>query len=104
MHYGKMHAKFLVEHELGFVGTSNFDYRSRLYNNEMGYFFQSKPLAQELQREFDLLKATSYLWGTEEWLEMRRQVMNKSGIKGMSSRGQRTVYKTLKGLGLDWLF
>ena len=37
-HYGKMHAKFIVGEDFGWVGTSNFDYRSRLLNNEMGDF------------------------------------------------------------------
>ncbi len=36
--YGKLHAKFWVAEPYGFVGTSNFDYRSRLHNSEMGYF------------------------------------------------------------------
>jgi phosphatidylserine/phosphatidylglycerophosphate/cardiolipin synthase-like enzyme len=104
VHYGKMHAKYLVEDDIGFVGTSNFDYRSRLFNNEMGYFFRSRGLADELHREFEELKANSYLWGTPEWFEMRRQVMKLGGMKGWSSRKQRTVYRSLKNLGLDWLF
>jgi phosphatidylserine/phosphatidylglycerophosphate/cardiolipin synthase-like enzyme len=37
--YGKLHAKFFFSEQIGFIGTSNFDYRSRLYNNEMGYYF-----------------------------------------------------------------
>jgi putative cardiolipin synthase len=104
VHYGKMHAKYMVEEDIGFVGTSNFDYRSRLFNNEMGYFFKGQGLADELNREFEELKASSYLWGTPEWFEMRRQVMNLRGVKGWSSRKQRSVYRSLKNLGLDWLF
>ena len=99
-----MHAKYLVEEDVGFVGTSNFDYRSRLYNNEMGYFFRSEGLSEELHREFEELKASSTLWGTPEWFEMRSQVMKLDGLKGSSSRKQRGIYKALKGLGLDWLF
>jgi phosphatidylserine/phosphatidylglycerophosphate/cardiolipin synthase-like enzyme len=36
--YGKLHAKFIIGENVGFIGTSNFDYRSNLYNNEMGFF------------------------------------------------------------------
>ena len=102
--YGKMHAKYFVEEDRGFVGTSNFDYRSRLYNNEMGYFFRSQELADDLNREFENLKASSYLWGTPEWFEMRKQVMQLGGVKGWSFRQQCTIYKALKSLGLDWLY
>jgi len=38
-HYGKLHAKYVVADDYGFVGTTNFDYRSRLFNNEFGFFF-----------------------------------------------------------------
>jgi phosphatidylserine/phosphatidylglycerophosphate/cardiolipin synthase-like enzyme len=33
-YYGKLHAKFILGFELVFIGTSNFDYRSNLYNNK----------------------------------------------------------------------
>ncbi len=40
--YVRLHAKFILgTADIGFVGTSNFDDRSKLYNNEMGYFFFS---------------------------------------------------------------
>ncbi|WP_221896275.1 hypothetical protein [Bathymodiolus japonicus methanotrophic gill symbiont] len=39
-HYGKLHAKFVVMGDVGYVGTSNFDYRSRLFNNEFGFYFK----------------------------------------------------------------
>jgi putative cardiolipin synthase len=103
-HYGKMHAKFVVDTDIGFIGTTNFDYRSRLFNNEMGYFFRNAVLIEQLNAEFEMLKADSYLWGTPEWLEMRQQVNELKGIKGWSTRNQRSVYKTLNKLGLDWLF
>jgi len=102
--YGKLHAKFWLENEIGFVGTTNFDYRSRLYNSEMGYFFKSDPLAEELNEAFDLLVETSYLWGSPEWLELRQQTLEVKGMKGFSTKHQRKVYKTLKATGLHWLF
>jgi len=102
--YGKLHAKFWLENEIGFVGTTNFDYRSRLYNSEMGYFFKSKPLAADLNAAFDHLVETSYLWGSPEWLELRRKTREVKGMKGTSTTHQRKIYKTLKATGLHWLF
>ena len=102
--YGKLHAKFFLENEIGFVGTTNFDYRSRLYNSEMGYFFKSTPLAAELNEAFDQLVAMSYRWGTPEWLELRRKSRELKGMKGTSTTHQRKIYKTLKATGLHWLF
>jgi putative cardiolipin synthase len=102
--YGKLHAKFLVENEIGFVGTTNFDYRSRLYNSEMGYFFKSEPLAKELNEAFDYLIEISYRWGSPEWLELRRKTIDAKGMKGWSTKRQRGLHKTLKATGLHWLF
>jgi phosphatidylserine/phosphatidylglycerophosphate/cardiolipin synthase-like enzyme len=104
VHYGKLHAKFFVENEIGFVGTTNFDYRSRLYNSEMGYFFKSDPLAKELNKAFEYLVEKSYLWGSPEWLEMRRKTIGIKGTKGFSTKHQRKIYKTLKFTGLHWWF
>jgi phosphatidylserine/phosphatidylglycerophosphate/cardiolipin synthase-like enzyme len=102
--YGKLHAKFFLEHRVGFVGTTNFDYRSRLYNSEMGYFFHGEELAEELNKAFDYLVEMSYLWGSPEWLEMRSKTIDAKGMKGWSTKHQRKVYKTLKATGLHWLF
>jgi len=102
--YGKLHAKFFLKEDIGFVGTTNWDYRSRLYNSEMGYFFKSEPLADDLNEAFDQLVKTSYLWGSPEWLQLRRKTMDVKGMKGFSTRHQRKFYKTLKATGLHWLF
>ncbi len=102
--YGKLHAKFFLENGIGFVGTTNFDYRSRLFNSEMGYFFKSDPLANELNEAFEYLVEMSCRWGSPEWLELRRKTMDIKGMKGWSTRHQRKVYKTLKATGLHWLF
>jgi len=102
-HYGKLHAKFIAGDDIGFIGTTNFDYRSRLFNNEMGFFYHDEQLHDDLLEVFEQLKATSYRWGTPEWLEMRRQVMKVKGIKGWSTRHQRGIFKFLRATGLDWL-
>ena len=102
-HYGKLHAKFLIGGDKGFVGTANFDYRSRLFNNEMGFFLSNTGVLDDLDEAFEMLKAQSYRWGTPEWLQMRRQVMEVDGIKGWSTRHQRGIFKFLRATGLDWL-
>ena len=102
--HGKQHAKYIVSDDFGFVGTTNFDYRSRLYNNEMGFLFESKALADDIRRNSEYLIGTSYLWGSPEWLEMRRRLMELKGNKASTTKDQRRIYKTLKGTGLIWYF
>ena len=102
--YPNTHAKFIVGERGGFVGTSNFDYRSRLYNNEMGFFFLNEKLASELKEDFDALVATSYRWGSPEWLEMRAQLREAGGSRGKATKNQRRNYKLLRSTGLKWWF
>jgi len=103
-HHSKLHAKYIVADTSGFVGTSNFDYRSRLYNSEMGYFFDSAELANDIAENTDYLISLSYRWGSPEWLEMRQRLQDLGGTKGFSVRHQRGIYKTIKNTGLMWLF
>jgi hypothetical protein len=102
--YGKLHAKYIIMDDGGFVGTTNFDYRSRLLNNEMGFFFDSAALARTLDADFERLKSRSYRWGSPEWLEMRRGVFEVRGMKGKTAKHQRAIYKTLRATGLDRQF
>jgi len=102
--YGKLHAKYLIMDDSGFVGTTNFDYRSRMLNNEMGFFFESPELARTLDADFERFKAISYRWGTPEWLEMRRALYEARGMKATTARGQRMIFKALKATGLDKQF
>jgi phosphatidylserine/phosphatidylglycerophosphate/cardiolipin synthase-like enzyme len=101
-YYGKLHAKFVLADEIGFVGTTNLDYRSRLYNNEMGFFFRGDELRGELNAIFEDLKKDSYLWGTPEWLEMREKLRRAGGTKGKNTYKQRKTYKWLEESGLKW--
>ena len=104
-HYGKLHAKFLIgADDIGFVGTSNFDDRSKLYNNEMGYFFESADLVDDLLTEFELLKSQSYLWGSPEWLQMRQQMRATKSAKGKWTKRQRSTFRRLYASGLHWQF
>ncbi len=102
--YGKLHAKFLYSDKVGFVGTTNLDYRSRLYNNEMGFFFGGDELKEDLEVIFEALKENSYLWGTPEWLEMRKSLIGIGGVKGKSTKRQRKIYTDLIRTGLKWQF
>ncbi|PLW67171.1 phospholipase D-like domain-containing protein [Pseudohalioglobus lutimaris] len=102
--YGKLHAKFFLADRWGFVGTTNLDYRSRLYNNEMGFFFDGEALHQELLKEFEALKAQSYLWGSPEWLQMRAAVRDMRGMKGRTTSNQRDLFTDLLRTGLHWQF
>ena len=101
-HYGKLHAKFIMGEKASFVGTSNLDYRSRLYNNEMGFYVEDSAIQQELDDVFEDLKASSYRWGTPEWLQMRKEVIKQGGMKGWSTKHQRFIYEFLMATGLIW--
>ena len=103
-YYGKLHAKFIVGEKTGFVGTSNFDYRSMLYNNEMGFFYQSDAVRDDMVEIFEQLKYVSLRWGTPEWLEMRRTTMESDSKKAGPARKQRGTYKTIENLNLKNLF
>ena len=102
--YGKLHAKFFLTDDWAFVGTTNLDYRSRLFNNEMGFFFASEELRQALIDEFDELKSQSYRWGSPEWLQLRAAVRDIPGLKGRSASRQRKTFKLLRNTGLHWQF
>lgn len=102
--YGKLHAKFIFSDKVGFVGTTNLDYRSRLYNNEMGYFFAGDELKDDLETIFEALKANAYLWGTPQWLEMRKRLIETDSFKGKRTKRQRKVYTDLIRTGLKWQF
>ena len=101
--YGKLHAKFIFGEKVGFIGTSNFDYRSNLYNNEMGFFYQDDELHKDLVKIFELLKSTSYRWGTPEWLQMRKELMASDNSKAGPARKQRFWFKTTRALGIEYL-
>jgi putative cardiolipin synthase len=102
--HSKLHAKYIIGDQIGFIGTSNFDYRSRLYNNEMGFFFRSQKIADDANANTDYLISLSYRWGSPEWLEMRHRLMALEGRKASKTRKQRKIFKRLRKTGLEWLF
>jgi phosphatidylserine/phosphatidylglycerophosphate/cardiolipin synthase-like enzyme len=102
--YGKLHAKYMISDKVGFLGTSNFDYRSRLFNNEMGFFFRSETLTEDFLRDFESLRSKSYRWGSAEWLQMRNELVEQGGMKGTTTKYQRNLFQILRTTGLEWLF
>jgi putative cardiolipin synthase len=102
IHYGKLHAKFILTEVAGFVGTTNLDYRSRLYNNEMGYFLSGEETKSQLLDIFEELKQESYLWGSPQWLEMRDRLRRTGSTKGGRVHRQRKTYNGLRNSGLKW--
>ena len=70
----------------------------------MGFFIEDPQLIKDLNEVFDWFKATSYRWGTPEWLQMRKELMKGDSKKASPARKQRAMYKTIKGLGIIYLF
>ena len=103
-HHSKLHAKYVIGDDVGYVGTSNLDYRSRLYNSEMGFFFRSEELVKDLAENTDYLIGLSYRWGSPEWLEMRQRMLEMKGSQASKVKKQRGLYKTMKKTGLIWWF
>ncbi|MGF1695141.1 phospholipase D-like domain-containing protein [Vibrio lamellibrachiae] len=103
-HYGKLHAKFLIFDDNAFVGTTNLDFRSLLYNNEVGFFLRGDTLIRELNEEFELLKSYSTRWGSDDWLQMRQLLREEGGMKGFTSDNQREIYDLLESTGLKYQF
>ena len=85
----------------GFVGTTNFDHRSRLLNNEIGFFLESEELTRRMNADFEPLKSRSYRWGSPEWLEMRQRLFQTRGIEANTAKSQRSIYKFLRATGID---
>ncbi|WP_418642204.1 phospholipase D family protein [Vibrio chaetopteri] len=102
--YGKLHAKFLIIDDNAFVGTTNLDFRSLLYNNEVGFFLSGEELIADLNQQFELLKEDSLLWGSEEWISMRNKLREAGGTKGRTSESQREIYNLLESTGLKYQF
>ena len=50
-----------------------------------------------------MLKATSYRWGTPEWLQMRKELMAGDSKKAGPARKQRAIFKTIRALGIEYL-
>ncbi len=103
-HYGKLHAKFIITDNSAFVGTTNLDFRSLLYNNEMGFFLSGEEAIDDLNEQFEILKQDSLRWGSPEWLRMRKELMQTDDRKGSTTKKQRRINAKLEDTGLKYLF
>ena len=75
-------------------------------DKEMGVQIYSvrDALKEDFVRDFELLKSKSLLWGSPEWLEMRKRTAELKGFKGTTTKRQRKLYRFLRGSGLKWYF
>jgi hypothetical protein len=69
----------------------------------MGFFYQDDGMRNDLVEIFELLKSTSYRWGTPEWLQMRRLLIDSDSKKAGPARKQRTWFKATRALGIEYL-
>ncbi|HUP56753.1 MAG TPA: phospholipase D-like domain-containing protein, partial [Bdellovibrionota bacterium] len=71
VYYGKLHAKYWTVDELySFVGTHNFDPRSRYLNSEIGFLIRSDKVAKELDKTIQSTIDRSYLFDTKDWRDL----------------------------------
>ncbi|MBP6862020.1 MAG: phospholipase D family protein [Neisseriaceae bacterium] len=55
-----LHTKaFVVDHQVGFIGSFNFDPRSAIWNTEMGVIFTEPTIVELLEQEFAKLSSAS---------------------------------------------
>ena len=73
-----LHTKaFLIDNEMGFVGSFNFDPRSANLNTEMGIIFAEPAIVQALQHEFIMRTNGDYSYQVTltndqlHWLDQR---------------------------------
>jgi putative cardiolipin synthase len=74
-----LHTKaFVVDEELGFVGSFNLDPRSHSINTEMGLLFRCPPLVRQLKKAFETQMSTELSYrltlrdGGLVWTETRQ--------------------------------
>ena len=75
----------------------------RLFTCRALDLFLDPDLAAEVHQTFDDLISISYPWGSPEWFQLRKEVMELGGMKGSSTKSQRGWYKTFKKTGIIWL-
>lgn len=97
--YGKLHSKyFIIDDTECWIGSHNFDPRSRYHDTEVGFIMHGRSFCQALDREFQILKQRSYIWGSRKWMRLR----NHPDLKPKARR-LRWIYNALEALGLKFL-
>jgi putative cardiolipin synthase len=105
-----LHAKtFSVDRARFFVGSFNFDPRSRKLNTELGFVIDSPVLAQTIERAFnDSIPANSYEVRLSEagrlyWIERRGTEQIRYDKSPNTSIWQRAAVWFLSLLPIEWL-
>lgn len=105
-----LHAKtFSVDSSRLFIGSFNFDPRSRDLNTELGFVIESPVLAQQVEAAFDsTILPSSYEVrlsdsGDLYWLERRDGNVIRHDREPGSTRSTRAVVSLLQFLPVDWL-
>ena len=105
-----LHAKtFAVDGSRFFVGSFNFDPRSRKLNTELGFVIDSPALAQKIEAAFhDNIPANSYQLRLSEsgdlyWIERRGDELVRYDKEPGTSRWLRAAIWFLSLLPIDWL-
>ena len=105
-----LHAKTLsVDHSRIFVGSFNFDPRSRKLNTELGFVIDSSALAQTIEAAFhENIPASSYEVrlsddGDLYWIERRGKELVRHEKEPGTSWWLRAAVWLLSLLPIDWL-
>lgn len=84
--YGKLHAKFaIVDNKVSWVGSDNFDERSRHLNSETAIFVSSPQVSENLTEQFNKLASRSLHFGEEDWKTMREQKQVQRRVETMKA-------------------
>lgn len=82
--YGKLHAKFgIIDGRFSFVGSDNFDPRSRHLNSETTMFIDGPQTADKFTEAFQVLMSRSYLYGSPELHKVMKLKTVSSQIESM---------------------
>ena len=100
-----LHTKaFLVDGELGFVGSFNLDPRSRSINTEMGLLFRCPSLARQLQRIFANQSSLEASYRVEEKAGKLRWTDEKDGtVQHYQSEPEAPLRRILPAKLIAWL-
>ena len=100
-----LHTKaFLIDGELGFVGSFNLDPRSRSINTEMGLLFRCPRIVQQLKSAFQTQMAPEFSYrlslrnGKLVWTEMR-----EGRLLAHSSEPEAPLRRLIPAWFISWL-
>ena len=101
-----LHTKaFLVDQQHGFIGSFNLDPRSAHVNTEMGLFFNHKGIANDLNKEYELLASadTSYRVFLNEEGKLRWEDASVSPTIVYDQEPKSTFIQRASAIVISWL-